>query len=512
MNVHDDLDIRLRSAGESLHRSVELLPADAPPAPGPNHRPLLAAAAAVLVVVAIAAAALALRAYDDADVSTDPDGIPRLVLGDPPEGLPATGAVDLPLAAGEDDDMFPPAAVAIYETTLPDDPATVAGLMVMTLSRGDGVELTDGETVTVRGKPGSVTEDELLGLSVGWEEEPGVLVVVGTRDQVGRDALLAVAADGTFAGGTFSPGPVAAGSEPPDLVGSIDDFDMWSGSPISRSAVGHMVGYQSDDDIGRLVSVTSFASTDGDIAVVRWVAGATEPTEVRGHDAWLGSQTFETSSSGSGSSDGSSDGGSEEQVTSDTMRTLVWEEAPDVYVVLRASGVTEDELLDLAEDLRPAGAAEWTSLLTDTDSATPTGVPDAIEGRFGETAWSVYIGEDGSLCAATAGGSTGVENCGSSTGPTVLTDEETGTPLVVYGVLPDGAVGIDLEGTGIGYSVRPAAGGRQIYAVDLDGVPAPTVLTFLDDAGQVVEQAQVGVEEVVPATTDTTIRGDAAPG
>ena len=393
--------------------------------------------------------------------------------------------------------------MGVYETTLPGGPATVVGLMVMTLSDAAGAELTDGEAVTVRGKPGHVTEDELLGFSVGWEEEPGVLVVVGARDQVGRDALLAVADAGTFADGTFSPGPVAAGSEPPDLVGSIDDFDMGGGSPISRSAVGYTVGYQSDDDIGRLVSVTSFASTDGDMAVVRWMAGATEPTEVRGHDGWLGSQTFETGSSGSGSSDGET----EEHMSTDTMRTLIWEEAPGAYVVLRAGGISEDELRDLAEGLRPAIDDQWQVLMAETDSATPAGTPEAIEGRLGETTWSVYIGDDGSLCAATHTGTTTGETCGSSTGPSVLTEDGKGAPLVVYGVLPDGAVGIAVDDMVAGYQTQMAAGGREIYAVDLDGAPAPATLSFLDDAGQVVGQATVGVEEVTPAegpTSDTT--------
>ncbi|HEY8545173.1 MAG TPA: hypothetical protein VIL36_09000, partial [Acidimicrobiales bacterium] len=92
-----DLDTRLRSAGMALRASVEGLEPRPLPTGSPTRRPMLAAAAAVAVVAALVAVAVALHDHDDTDVSTDPDGVPRLVLDESLVGLPATGAAELPV-------------------------------------------------------------------------------------------------------------------------------------------------------------------------------------------------------------------------------------------------------------------------------------------------------------------------------------------------------------------------------------------------------------------------------
>ena len=509
-----DLDTRLRSAGDSLRRAVEPLDPGAPPvdADRPDRRPLLAAAAVVLVI-ALVAAAVALSGDDrDGGISTDPDVVPRLVLGAAVVGLPATGGTDLPAADGESG-SGPSMRMSLYAAAAPGRPDGTIDVALVVLPPADSgagddgatVRINeDGEPVTVRGRPGRLTEEAVFGLSVAWEEAPGRWLLLATRDTGARDELLAMADAGTGSPDRFEPGPTGAGVDPPTRRATVDDIDVWSGIPVSTSAVGHVVGYQSDDG-DRMVFVVTFAATEAEAEIVRWMAGAQEPVEVRGHDGWAGRQELTSGSSGSASSDGTT----EEQASTSTIRTLVWEEAPGVYVLLRGTGdgdgIGEAEMQRLADSLRSAGDAEWEALGAESDSVSPPDAPAAIDSEFDGGTWAVYLDTEGSICAGIETDSSGSSSCGSSPGGAEVLSDDAGTPLVVYGALPPGAADVRLPGGASGASTATAEDGTTVYAITADDGPLPTEVVFVDAAGQEVARTAVGFAPAIPGSAPTTV-------
>ena len=120
------------------------------------------------------------------------------------------------------------------------------------------------------------------------------------------------------------------------------------GSPFPASAVGHMMGSETEDyDKGLFVMTAT--GDPADLAVLRWMSGADETVDVRGHAGWTGSIDSEG-------------------VTS---RRLVWEEAPGVIVVVATEGLTKAELQAEANGLRPAGADEWEAMATNDQGEIP---------------------------------------------------------------------------------------------------------------------------------------------
>ena len=156
--MSNDLDTRARAAATAVHDAVRHLPADRVPgrARAPWGRIGLVAAAA-LVVVAIGAALLGQGGDEGTPVATDGDGdIPRLVLGEVPAGLVATGAADLPLPGARSPTSW------VYGDAEADKPFAERDLAVVQLDgetagqiepdAGSGLEI-DGRPAEYRRRP-----------------------------------------------------------------------------------------------------------------------------------------------------------------------------------------------------------------------------------------------------------------------------------------------------------------------------------------------------------------------
>jgi hypothetical protein len=528
-----DLDTRLRSAGASLRASVEDLEPGALPSPGPARRPLLATAAVVLLVVAVVAAVAALRRDPDEGVSTNPDEVPRLVLDESLLGMPATGAVELPL--DQADALGTPVGVTVFEAPVGEGGVARIGVITLSFPEGEGTSWEpddNSEPVTVRGSDAWVQRDDLYGESVSWPRADDEIVVVGSRD-LDREQLLAAVEAGDDGSGGFLPGPVAPGLGDPEPLGRPAQLDMFSLAPVPVGAVGHGVGYQSEDQLDRVAFLSVVAAGDDDVTALRWMTGAETPVEVRGHPGWIGTRSFSTSESAEGSSDGSSeetgdgsgsdgsgdDGGdtgdaegdaegSEVEMTAVPVEshTLIWSERPGVVAVLSVSGYTVDEVLGFAADgIGTASDAEWAELVEAADSPTPRDAGAAVAGGGGDVEWSVYIDDEGLLCGSVQSGSTSGSTCGDLVegGAELLTDDD-GNDLAVYGVYPEGAVDVRApDGSPLGASTAITEDGRTVYAISLDQGPTPTEVVFVGADGNEVGRMEVGFAPATEAVSPT---------
>jgi hypothetical protein len=488
-----DLETRMRAASESLHRSVEGLPAEAPP-----HRdrpPRVAAAALAVAMVTTVAVVLWNDRRGDlgTDVTTQPSDVPRLLPEGVPEGLRATGAIDLPL---EGQVTSWPTSVTVYGDPDSDRPFAEADLAVLVTD--GGTPDVDGDPVPVRGRQGAASEDAQFGVTVTWTEGSATQFTIASRT-LDRGQVLAIADGLTVDGRNVALGPVTAGLPGPiEPVGTMADLALGSTLPVPASAAGHIVGYQAPDDMARVVTVATFAGDKSDIGVIRWMTGADHVVEVRGQSAWIGAYD-------SGPIAGTTRGAAE----SSTLRAVVWEESPGVLAVVQASGTTETALLAIAENLRSASDGEWESLIDRTaadgdtaDDATgsattataqpgsrPPAVPDDavvyLEGDYAGGTWAVYMNGADRLCGATAAGDAGSEVCANSQALAVTLNDNDGTLVAIFGALPQGAATVSVAG-GPSPQTNEIGRGRIVYAAVIQDGRVPTDVTFYDDQGDLV--------------------------
>jgi hypothetical protein len=503
-----DLDTRMRAASASLRRASERL---APEGPPPGRSRLVAALAAVTVLLVAAAGVVTLlRGGDEtADVSTDRSVVPRFVADEVPEGMAPTGAVDLPLPdelAGvlvttvsvygdpQADDPFAEADLGIFvrdASAIGSGPNTASGEV---LSPSDGSDQV-GDAVTVRGHPGTV-EASSLGLTLGWEEAPGLHVQLASST-LDRGQLLSVAeelvVDGTEVRlGAAPPGvtsplaPIGTTSLVPGLAPGAAPGVAPGVAPtlVPSTGEGHVVGYQSDDG-ARSAVVTALEGDASDIAVARWVGGAHERVAVRERAGWSGATEPET-------------------------RALVWEEAPGLLVWVQGFGIGGGDVHAIAESLRPATGTEWDALLAETgsdddsgdgdvsadDSLADLSVPDGAVVRLLEEypggVWVVYEDTDGSLCGEILSDGATAGACGEA-GAALVTlhgsegsDASTGLVLL-FGVMPPGAV--DMADDQLHQGVDMAldtTGDRSYYGLILEADDVPANVTFVDQGGEIV--------------------------
>ena len=310
-----------------------------------------------------------------------------------------------------------------------------------------------------------------------WEEAEGLTVSVASRtldvDQLVSIAEgLAVDADART---------VDIGSLPDGLPGPLEPVaaagvdEVTFGDPRDRPA-----GEASrPPDTWRPTCPTSTSSSDNafvaeisgdaaDLAVLRWASGATTATEVRGHPGWSGSHELPGFDDGEGIVPGSQG----------PLSALVWEEAPGVLVLVQTFGPSEDEARAMAESLRPATDDEWARmlrlgesgdrfrsveemvaagqqpLLEDLDSADiemPMNAVNGSEGVYGTAGvWSTWLLPDGTICGAVAEIDGAVvdgyladpaETCDPEGGPATVVRDSAGEPVLLIGVMPDGAIG-----------------------------------------------------------------------
>jgi hypothetical protein len=125
---------------------------------------------------------------------------------------------------------------------------------------------------------------------------------------------------------------------------------------------------------------------------------------------------------------------------------------------------------------------------------------DSVEPIKGDTAngiWLVYVDTMGQLCGAT-GPATSPDPasliCGTTDDLAITLHDAAGKPIVVFGMTPEGTVGIrtpDGQESWSGWSGTEAPDGRMIYAMQLRGEPIPTEIAFHNRDAGVIDTARV---------------------
>ena len=253
------------------------------------------------------------------------------------------------------------------------------------------------------------------------------------------------------------------------------------------------------------------ATRDGTAAdAARWstemeMPGGEAPrVEVRGHEGWTLSQPLED------------------------WLGLLWEEAPGVYVSVVATDtdLTEADVLDVAESLRPATAAEWDTALQADGPSVASYIPDdavvtidttdgegfggmlgVLEPATDSEGMAVYLAADGQLCAFLVDAEGKLpETCVAEGTRVQVVRDRAGEPALLFGFTPAGAG--DVLGTVGDMPAEVPDSGRQpvlaylepvpgaehqIYAMGLDLVFdfIPDTLTFRNQQGEPIESVPV---------------------
>jgi hypothetical protein len=337
-------------------RPLQIVTGDRGPAGArrPGRTPLVVGIAAAVALLLGALAVLRASDDDEGRVSNDPDDVPRLVP-DPatlPDGLDPAYAVDLPVPAA---DLGPGSAtVTLYgdaEAAASGGPVADADLAVIVVQ--DETIGLGGSTTSVRGREGrSGTSSDAndVGIAVtddfvwlSWDETDEVEVTLASR-RLGHEALATIAEDLTVDGSTVRLGDLPAGVDGTE-IGSLPDIPFAGLPYASASDPGHAFYYGLV--IGTSTLVQTFVGDSSDLLVARWMSGADQPITIRGHSGWYGESTG---------------------VFQSTAQTLLWEEADGVIGVIQTAGMSQDDLVQLANDLHPATDEEWQALLDATSS------------------------------------------------------------------------------------------------------------------------------------------------
>jgi hypothetical protein len=512
-----DLDTRMRSAGDSLVRASERL---SPAAPPRSLRPVAAAVAAVVTVVALAAGTVTVASSsdEDGDPATTSTTVPRLIPDVVPDGLRSAGIVELPA----DDAAAPTQSISLYGDPAAGDPFAASDLAVLTID-GPLLPYDQGQPVTVRGHEGLLLDDALpFAPTVYWEEAEGFTIGLASRTlSVGQ---LVVIAEGLAIDAEAR--TVDLGALPDALPGrlaSVASADIASvtfglhgaGLPLEESTAGHVAAYQPDHytAFGNAL-VATIAGDETDLAVLRYIGGATTATDVRGHAGWSGSYELPGFDDGEGIVPGSQG----------PLSAVVWEEAPGVLVLVQTFGPELEEARAMAESLRRATNDEWARMLRlgesrdrfmsheariaagqlpveDRRDSAAIRIPghsvNGSEGVYGVAGvWSTWLLSDGSICGAVDAvddDADPVVKCDPEGGPVTVVHDDTGEPVLVIGVLPDGAVGRIAVGGEIEEAqtcTGPEDAPPYYILVIADG-EVPSAVTFVDADGNDLDTVPV---------------------
>jgi hypothetical protein len=284
--------------------------------------------------------------------------LPRLVADWLPEGYELADTVDetvgshgIMSASPESDEVAALLSQAVERSVLfgeagQADPLVNGGVDARTIRYVDGTPesqmdpVEGSEPVTVRGKPGGICSPPCVGenvTSITWREEPLLTVSLVSRT-FDTDHLVQLADSLSFDGDYAVLASPPAEFPPLEEVGRAER--PWSGDAPFNTARYVLAGPPPETALTVSVKPGDLALDRAQNAFVGADQGATDVT-VRGHQGRL--MTF----------------GSGDQ-TYQTYR-LVWEEAPGVLVTIDVAlpGLTEDDVLQVAESLREATYEEW---------------------------------------------------------------------------------------------------------------------------------------------------------
>jgi hypothetical protein len=399
--------------------------------PSPRRRVLLAAAA--VLILAGASAAIVLTRDDRPAVTS---GRPAYLLpGWLPEGLgpePATVGLNRDQGSGAGFG----GEVAVYGSESADDPwagPTVGVVHIVPDPSSFGDE-SDGEPITIGGHEATLTHDDPA-WNIEWSEDGGRVVVRGV--DLSRDEVLAAAA--------------AASAEPAiSAAGLPDGFAEIGRGPLDAAATA---GFP--DASGLTIAYTASATSDDTYLVVAQRPGTAASVDLA---RW-----------GPSDVDGSSTTvrGQRAAVARLSGATVLqWHEPTGTLVTVVASGLDEDALRRVAEELRPAGGAEIDRLVDEHGTPSPTrsgfsnleeGQVQVVSGTRADIQWRLVASADQEL-----GGLTYEESSGSSASgfggagsadpgaapplEAAATRSSDGESWVVFGVVAGDASAITAEG------------------------------------------------------------------
>lgn len=357
-----DLDTRAANAAGNLRevaarRPVPTfepgrLPAPAPAAePGRSPARMLAVAAVVVLVAGVVGGAAVLRRDDggapDRLTAEQVDPPRPHVAGWLPDGWESLGTWSI--EPGEEETSL----LADFQVLGTD------GTPVVAIGMGPGIEsFTDDEDASTSTRQERVEVDgrEVWRVttpfagdstwSVVAAGDRSIVVIAPTLDDEERDRLAAGAA---WDGSTLT---LPEAAEDWEHLLTLDDAMAAMPIALYRQQVFGAVAYQASyalppavtDEAMTGVSITTAGVVSDTTAVTRLFAPASRMIEVRGHDAAVG--TFEEAGT--------------------TFRFVTWQERPGEKITVTGSDVTEEELLRIAEDVRPADRTTWDGLELDT--------------------------------------------------------------------------------------------------------------------------------------------------
>lgn len=357
----DHLDQRAAEAARDLRSAAERrpIPAFAPdrlPTPAPSssvrRRRPLAVAAAVLLVVGAAAGTVAVtrdRGGDGNQKASTPTSPRPFVAGELPDGLRPVGVYS---ADGTTSDLDEEPLLGRFHV-YGEDGRAVAGIAVgppldelSDDADGDG-ELAGDE------RPERVVVD---GVDV-WQVRPmpdavwsavehgdrTVVVLAPTLSDADRDAL---AVGATLEGDDLRVDPTTVDRW--DLISVLDDgmsaFPI-AGTMRGAGSDGHQAVYfGAGGETG--VTITSLSADDGAVDALTLVAPDHGPVRVRGRDGIVVRFPIDEHSP--------------------DMVSVSWQERPGERITVGGIGLGEDQVLAIAEAVRPAEPDEWRTLVRDT--------------------------------------------------------------------------------------------------------------------------------------------------
>lgn len=444
------VDTRARRAAAALSDSVGVL-ADPPGLPSPNRSRLVLAAAVVLLVVAVAVVATRTGDEDAAPVATTTrDAVPRLVPAHLPDDLRPSSATHLP-----DDGSGPGVTTVVFAHPVAD--TFDEGELAVSWAESDA-ELGDDEASgEVRGRPAFVEGRDGGDAYVRWYED-GLAITVESRT-LGFDVVMEVVDTVTVADGQVT---VADGVLPAQMVerGRVELRESSHPSvEMPVGAAGHMAVWDGDD--GRALVVVTVAADEPTVAAMAWVGRGVVERNMSIGSTW----TVE----GPG---------------------YLWH-AADHAVLVRGSGLSEDEVVEVARSLRVATEEEWAAF------SQPDGVPDGADAMLpnvGIPHGSVTVWADGTeLCAEIRQSDDVTGSCtvGGEASDVSVSVDFIADGRLVWGRVPPSAVTV---------SVQTSDGGVALTSDLSDGLFAVTVpyggdleeFEATDAGGKVVGRVDLG--------------------
>lgn len=416
--------------------------------------------------------------------------LPRLIADPVPDGMQVEIASDQ-----RDRELAPGLAgrVSLYGDPEATDPFAAGDLAVMVLvapieEHEPDLNSTDAREVEVRGGTGWVREEDPT-RTVGWREGEDTTVELTSRSMETTDLLaVAEALD------------VTDPAEPADeLPGGLR---LVATTPMAELHGEMALVAYGGSDAG--LSLNVLRAPEAFVTYIRWMqADAPDDVEVRGRAGALWHTRYDDApSAGAGNV------------------MLVWAESPDVMVNMSAWGLDADEVLAIAETLRPATDEEWDELRGDAGSFDRPPAETIVTASSDDgVRWWLEVDPGGSgaaMCLHVAGDRDGFTSCvghasdlapgasglgpGQPTVASTALDFAGGAGGVVFGWVDPGAAGVEVHGAG--HPAEPAdlhevAGvDQRFFAHWWPELGEVTVVT-LDADGNELGRATVHVEQEV---------------